>query len=114
MSEKTQLAVKESRISHWADVLSRKASSGMSVETFCLETGITRNQYFYWLRKVREAALDLPGSPFVELKVPAKETHMTFPKEAAMSISIADATIFVNETTSQALLVNVIRAIRDA
>ena len=30
--------------------------SGMTVAAWCAENGITRWKYFYWLKKVREAA----------------------------------------------------------
>ena len=114
MSTKTQLAVMESRISYWADLLSRKPSSGMDVESFCIDSGITKNQYYYWLRKVREAAVDLPGSPFVELKTSQYQSSMISSGNAELSISIADATILVHENASEHLLMNVIRAIRNA
>ncbi len=42
----------------------------MKVDEYCQSRGITRDMYFYWLRKVKEAALDSSGIELVELKEP--------------------------------------------
>jgi len=45
----------ECRLAHWVQVLRERAASGERVNDFCLARGITKNTYFYWQRKVREA-----------------------------------------------------------
>ena len=50
-------------MAHWAQVLRERTDSGESIDTFCLDRGITRNKYFYWVRKLREAVSEqLAGS----------------------------------------------------
>jgi len=46
----------EYRMTHWAQLLQERTTSGLSVQDFCLDKGITRNTYFYWQKKLREAA----------------------------------------------------------
>lgn len=46
----------EYRLSHWAGIIRERAERGMSIRLFCRETGIHENTYFYWQRKLREAA----------------------------------------------------------
>ena len=44
------------RLSEWAQHLQERRTSGESIKEFCLRTGASRHAYFYWQRKVREAA----------------------------------------------------------
>ena len=44
------------RMEHWTKVVSKREASGQSVRAYCRDAGITERVYFYWQRKVREAA----------------------------------------------------------
>lgn len=44
------------RLSQWAKVIQARQESGQNVKDFCRATGISKNQYFYWQRKLRKAA----------------------------------------------------------
>jgi hypothetical protein len=44
------------RLSEWAQKLQERRARGESINAFCLRTGASRHTYFYWQRKVREAA----------------------------------------------------------
>jgi len=50
-----QLAV-EYRLSHWAGIMRERMESGLSVRAFCENAGFHENNYYYWQRKLREAA----------------------------------------------------------
>jgi len=52
----TQKIAKEYRLSQWAQIIKTRNESGKSVKEFCADTGINKNAYFYWQRKLREAA----------------------------------------------------------
>jgi putative transposase len=52
----TQKATEEYRLSKWAQIIQSRIDSGQNVEEFCKAAGITKNAYFYWQRKLREAA----------------------------------------------------------
>jgi len=67
-------------MSHWSQVLQERAASGLSVQDYCLSKGITKNTYFYWQKKLREAACEqlalaqanttgLPVRNFAEVRV---------------------------------------------
>jgi hypothetical protein len=45
-----------------------RQSSGLSVKDYCEQHSISKDAYYYWLRKVKEAALTESG--FVEMKQP--------------------------------------------
>ncbi|MCL2153995.1 MAG: IS66 family insertion sequence element accessory protein TnpB [Oscillospiraceae bacterium] len=46
----------EYRLTHWAGIMRERQESGLSIKTFCEQSGFHENVYFYWQRKLREAA----------------------------------------------------------
>ena len=71
MSSQTSLVAEQVRLRQWAaqiqDCQSRPAD--MKVETWCSEHGITKANYYYRLKRVRKACLEVcnPEPAFVEL-----------------------------------------------
>ena len=61
---KAREATKRYRLSKWAETIQERTSSGERVEEFCIRKGISKYQYFYWLRKLRSAA----GEQLTELE----------------------------------------------
>ena len=81
MRKETSLVAEQVRLQQWADQIRdcQNRPSGMKVETWCSQHGITKANYYYRLRRVRQAILDrLPDSEpdsnkdsfFVELPAP--------------------------------------------
>lgn len=52
----TREIASEFRLSHWAQIMRDRSASGMSIRGYCKSTGICENVYYYWQRKLREAA----------------------------------------------------------
>jgi len=52
----TNKVAKGYRLSQWAQVMQERRKSGQSVKEYCQRSGISRNAYFYWQRKLRDAA----------------------------------------------------------
>ena len=48
----------EYRMSQWAQILRERKESGLSVRAYCKTAGIHENKYFYWQKKLREAACE--------------------------------------------------------
>ena len=112
----TRLATKQIRLSEWAKVFRDRAESGMKIDDYCKSHGISRDAYYYWLRKVKASILESQDVELVEIKAPmspallpaAEETDKTFLPEA--TISVGDISISVNKSTSKEL----IRALMEA
>ena len=51
----TRKIAKELRLSHWAQIIREKNQRGLSAAAYCKEIGISKNTYFYWQKKIREA-----------------------------------------------------------
>ncbi|MDD4121717.1 MAG: IS66 family insertion sequence element accessory protein TnpB [Eubacteriales bacterium] len=52
----TQKVAAEYRMSQWVQIIQARADSGQSIKDFCQTTGISRNAYFYWQKKLRKSA----------------------------------------------------------
>ena len=44
------------RLTHWAGIPRERQASGMSIRAYCKTEGICENVYYYWQRKLLEAA----------------------------------------------------------
>lgn len=116
----------------WSAIIEDRIVSGLKVDEYCEKNGISRNSYFYWLRKIREemavsSAANgtelLSATPeqgaLVELvpskcsaPVPRIEIHPETPESIALTINGID--ICVNSGISEEMLTKVMRAARDA
>jgi len=45
---------KELRLAQWAGIISEQKKRGLTVREWCEQSGITRDSYYYWQRKVRK------------------------------------------------------------
>ncbi len=67
----TRKIAEEYRLSHWAGITRERKESGLSVRAYCRQAGFHENVYYYWQRKLREAACEelsnekapLPATP---------------------------------------------------
>ena len=89
MKSNTQLVTKQISLQQWTAIIRDRQQSGMKVDEYCQSRGITRDMYFYWLRKVKKAALDSSGIELVELKEPepsrSSGSYARFTTEATIS-----------------------------
>ena len=90
----TRLVTKQIRIKEWSMIFKDRIESGMRVDDFCKSRGISRDAYYYWLRKVKDAAIETSGVKFVELP--------------QASITIGKMNISVNSNTPKELIKNLI------
>ena len=76
MATQTSLIAQQVRIRQWAEQIRECQSrpKGMDIETWCAQNDLTKANYYYRLRRVREACLeqvqDAAGTAFVELPAP--------------------------------------------
>ena len=79
----TKLATAQIRVKNWTAIIRDRNQSGLSVKDYCAQHQLSRDSYYYWLRKVKETLLTESG--FVEVtqpkKLPVPETTTADPKE---------------------------------
>lgn len=68
----TREMAEEYRLSHWAGILRERKESGLSIRAYCKQAGFHENVFYYWQRKLRQAAL-AELSDEDEMKVSAPE-----------------------------------------
>ena len=52
----TKLITRQYRLQKWAKLIAERSDCGLTIHAFCQKRGISRNAYFYWLKRVRQAA----------------------------------------------------------
>ncbi len=53
----TKLATNQIRLQQWAAIIKERCESGLKVNEYCELHRLSHNAYYYWLRKIRKAAL---------------------------------------------------------
>ena len=103
----------------WAAIIKDCKSSGQKVDIYCEQHGLSRDAYYYWLRKVKEAALIQTG--FVELPALTSEqsSAKTIKKgtsafETQMIIRINEIELCVNENSPSELISRMMEIIHHA
>ena len=109
-----QTVTKNVRLKQWSSIIQDCKASGLKVDDYCSEHNISRNSYYYWLRKIKEAAIEQSGNIFAEINQRCQDSFPVDAAAAPVSICIGDALIHVNEGTSEHLLHSIIGAIRNA
>ena len=106
----TRLATRQIRIQQWAAIIKDRTSSGLKVDDYCQLHDISRDAYYYWLRKVKEAALSQSG--FVEIN-----PSQLVPDTKDIPRLVADINgikLDIREGASMDLLSQVIRVLKNA
>ncbi|NLS86380.1 MAG: IS66 family insertion sequence element accessory protein TnpB [Ruminococcaceae bacterium] len=115
----TQLAKQNVRMAQWAAIIKDRVSSGLTINEYCSERGLSRDAYYYWLSKIRKSAIDNNPTAFAELTPPkdeaksiTAETHVDF--NAQVELDVAGVRIAINESTPRDLLKMVLEVVSDA
>ena len=95
--------------------------AGMSVVDWCASHGITKANYYYRLRRVRQVWLEnLPPETSAQQIVPVppcllhQETQDDTDARLGLSVSVNGLSIHVTESTPMTLLAAVLKVVRDA
>ncbi|MBD5099622.1 MAG: IS66 family insertion sequence element accessory protein TnpB [Clostridiales bacterium] len=123
MSSKTSMVAADFRLQEWAAQIRECQSrpAGMSVVDWCASRGITKANYYYRLRRVREICLEtIQGEIPVRQMVPVQTGLLQQQEQKSrnthpgLDISIKGVCIHVTESTSMPLLAEVLKAVQHA
>lgn len=107
------------RLNKWAAIIKDRNSSGLTIDGYCKQHGLSRNCYYYYLRKLKNQILE--KGDFVEIKPPAAAVEETqslpivnndFRTELVIRTSSCD--ICINQSTSMSLVSKVMEVLKDA
>ena len=123
MSSVTTAVAVQCRLQEWAAQIRecQNRPAGMSVVDWCASHGITKANYYYRLRRIRQAYLEnLPPEAPVQQIVPVnacllqQETQSGSGIQQGLSVSVNGFSIHVTESTPMQLLAAVLKVVRDA
>ena len=125
MKSQTSLVAQQTRLNQWAEQIREcnNRPQGMTVDEWCFENGITKSNYYWRLRKVREALLNVAetttNATFVELKEPEVAPAPVKPKEDSSQKIVAvirtnQCSIEITDQASSTFLNNLMGAINYA
>ena len=122
MSSETSMVAADFRLQEWAAQIRecQNRPAGMSVVGWCACHGITKANYYYRLRRVREACLEtIQGEMPTQQIVPVQsrllqQEHKDSSLQSGLDISIKGICIHVTESTSMPLLSEVLKVVQHA
>ena len=123
MNSATTAVAVQYRLKEWAEQIRecQNRPAGMSVVDWCASHGITKANYYYRLRRIRQAYLEnLPPEAPVQQIVPVnacllqQETQSGSGIQQGLSVSVNGFSIHVTESTPMQLLAAVLKVVRDA
>ena len=123
MGSATTAVAVQYRLKEWAEQIRecQNRPAGMSVVDWCASHGITKANYYYRLRRIRQAYLEnLPPEAPVQQIVPVnacllqQETQSGSGIQQGLSVSVNGFSIHVTESTPMPLLAAVLEVVRDA
>ena len=105
------------RLERWAQVMRERSESGESVRAWCETNGINEKTFYYWQRKLRQAACDQINEQEGSLQkiglIPAGWAQVTAkkPAEETLTIEIGRIRIKAGQNTDMDLLAKVCQAL---
>ncbi len=120
MSEAKKLT-KEYRLRQWAALIHERISSGKKTDDWCREHGISRNAYYYWLRKIKlAAALDVKYEipsiacelPKIVPLIPPQPPAITNTPGTAITVNLNGLIFNIQEGASLEIIERTLKAIK--
>ncbi len=120
MSSETSMVATQCRLQEWAEQIRdcQSRPAGMTVVGWCACHGITKANYYYRLRRVREACLEnylgeVPPQQIVPVaqEILQQEKKNSNVPRTGLDISIKGFSIHIEESSSVPLLVQVLEAV---
>lgn len=114
--DQVTLVKNQYRLKQWTKLIQECQSSDMKIDDWCEANGVTRHAYYYWLRKVRQAACtNLPAIDVPKDQTTFKRLEVQSPAvgtQAAVIIHLPAATLEIQNGASQQTVEAVLLALK--
>ena len=125
--------IKQTKLKQWASLFADQKSSGLSVIDWCRQNNISRDQFFYWKRKLKDelvtnalpdiVPISLPSAPdsVSPILSPSPQTKdnratctscPTFTTGSCARVYINGMTVEFDASVPESLISNVVKAVR--
>lgn len=114
----TKLATYNYRIQQWSQIIHDRAQSGLKVDEYCELHNLSRHKYYYWLKRVREAAISTTSQPtedtieFVEISSMSERAEL-YPStnDIAARLCLGNHEITITNQASSEFIKNLLGAV---
>lgn len=128
MDSKVKSLTTQYRYDRWVGIISERNASGLSIKDWCRQHNVRETSYYYWLKKIRHSiveSLDPDDQKdeitFVPMLSQPKTNELSHVNKDKMSsapqpeviIKLGEITIEFGNQTSQELILNVLRTLRN-
>ena len=105
------------RMEQWKKIILDCQSSGLKVDTWCEQNSVSRNSYYYWLRKIREQSCQSLSTEQVPAIAEAPFAKLEFHdiqqgSHSRVVIHFPSATVEIREGTSRQTVEAVLSALK--
>ncbi len=106
------------RLEQWAAIIRERINSGKQVKEWCAENNISRHKYFYWLRKVKSAAVQekalikSPDQPVIVPLMPPQPIYEASHSGPAIILNLNGIVVEIQECASDAIIERTLKVIQ--
>jgi hypothetical protein len=117
MSEAKKLTNKY-RLEQWTAIIQERINSGKQVEEWCKENNISRDSYYYWLRKVKLEAVqkneitEVSPLPKVVPLVPPLPVTESSNSGTAIILKVNGISIEIQDSASDAIIERTLKVLQ--
>lgn len=109
------------RVQQWTEIIKNCRSSGLTIDCWCEQNGVSRNTYYYWLRRIRTsyaASLEATDKQvqFMPIKLQKeliKETTLEV-DEAPVKVIYSGLIIEIHNNATSHLLEQLMKVLKNA
>lgn len=115
---------RQAKFERWTQIFMDQKSSGLSIKDYCTQNSISKDQFFYWKRKLKESVLESTLPDIVPISLPEPSQSCTTCATCATDgdpttsflarITIQDVSIEIGSAASEQLITGIIKAVRNA
>ncbi len=92
----TKEMARQVRLTHWAQIMRERKESGRSIRVWCRENNIKEKTFYYWQRRLREAACE----GLIEAQSLSGQS-LTAPRFAEVKLAAAASPVAPPESTRE-------------
>ena len=94
------------RMQEWRRIIEDRAVSGLTIRAYCEEHNLSKNAYYYWLRKLRERVLK--EQRFAEISIPEVREVMVKETFTPVRINIGKCNMVIEDKETLRTVVEVL------